>query len=121
MKIICAWCSVTPVGETVSHGICADCMRTHFPDLADEPATTFPDRVAGNPAEAPLPDSYGVEAGCFSGPARSLFARSIGLSADGDGIEGIEEGPRRSSPRNRFRPGVLGNLMLRTGALRRVA
>jgi hypothetical protein len=46
-----------------------------------------------------------------------------GLSADGDGIEGIEEGPRRSlfSKRNRFRPGVLGNMMLRSGALRRVA
>jgi hypothetical protein len=123
VKTICAWCSVTPVGETVSHGICADCMRTHFPDLADEPAITFPDRVAGNPANASVPDSSGVKAGCFSGPARSLFARSIGLSADGDGIEGIEEGPRRSlfSPRNRFRQGVLGNMMLRSGALRRVA
>jgi hypothetical protein len=99
-------------------------MRTKFPDLAEEPATPFPDRVAGNPAEAPLPDSGDAESGCFSGPARSGFVRaSIGLSADGDGIEGIEEGPRRSlfSPRNRFRPGVLGNKLIETGALRRVA
>jgi hypothetical protein len=96
-------------------------MLTHFPDLADEPANTFAGRVVGNPANASVPDSSGVKAGCSFGPARSLFARSIGLSADG--IEGIEEGPRWSlfSPRNRFRPGVLGNLMLRSGALRRVA
>ena len=122
MKTICAWCSETPVGETVSHGICADCMRTHFPDLAEEPATPFAGRVVGNPAEASILDSSGAEAGCSFGPARSGFVRaSIGLSADG--IEGIEEGPRWSlfCPRNRFRPGVLGNMMLRSGALRRVA
>ena len=135
MKTICAWCSVTPVGETVSHGICADCMRTHFPDLADEPAITFPDRVAGNPAEASVLDCSGVEAGCslvalwkddtLLGAARRLVAKCMyeGTNAP-DCLPGIEfDEPRRSlfSKRNRFRPGVLGNMMLRSGALRRVA
>ncbi len=76
MKTICAWCSETPVGETVSHGICADCMRTHFPDLADEPANTFAGRVVGNPAKASLPDSYGAEAGCYW--------PGVGLKAQGE-------------------------------------
>ncbi len=66
MKTICAWCSETPVGETVSHGICADCMRTHFPDLAEEPATPFAGRVVGNPAKVEFQDSYDAAAGCFS-------------------------------------------------------
>ena len=85
---------------------------------------TFAGRVASDPSKARFLDSYVAEDGVYSGSARSLFARSpIGLSADGDGVEGILEGPRRSlfSPRNRFRRGVLGNLMLRSGALRRVA
>ena len=83
---------------------------------------TFAGRVASDPAEARFLDSYGVEAGVNFGPARSGFERaSIGLSADG--IEGILDGPRRSlfSPRNRFRRGVLGNLLMRAGQLRRVA
>ena len=147
MKTICAWCSVTPVGETVSHGICADCMRTHFPDLADDSATHFPDRVAGNPAKASVPDCSGVEAGCslvvhyraedleridrwkddtLLGAARRLVAKCMDEGTnDPDCLPGgIEfDEPRRSlfSPRNRFRRGVLGNLMLRSGALRRVA
>jgi hypothetical protein len=123
MNTICAWCHPGVLGPDVSHGICQECITKHFPELADEPAIHFPGRVVGNPAEAPLPASCDAEAGCFSGPARSLFARSIGLSADGDGIEGILDGPRRSlfSPRNRFRPGVLGNMLIETGALRRVA
>lgn len=55
-------------------------------------------------------------------PARPVFAREVtGLSAGG--IEGIEEGPRRSifARRNRFRPGRLGNMLARAGQLRRVA
>lgn len=55
-------------------------------------------------------------------PARPSFAcEAIGSSADG--IEGIEEGPRRSlfARRNRFRRGVLGNLLVRAGQLWRVA
>jgi hypothetical protein len=111
-------------------------MRTHFPDLADEPANTFAGRVVGNPAEASLPDSYGVEAGCFSvalwkddtllGAARRLVADCMDEGTnDPDCLPGgIEfDRPRRPlfSPRNRFRQGVLGNLMLRSGALRRVA
>ena len=190
MKIICAWCPKTTSVETnvsgveiVSHGICADCMRTHFPELADEPATTnqdlngcvekpgishdrgaslssqqigvasagdaskalvqiqphlptFPDRVAGNPAEASWTDSCDAEAGCslvalwkgdtLLGAARRLVADCMDVGTnDPDCLPGgIEfDEPRRSlfSPRNRFRPGVLGNLMLRSGALRRVA
>ena len=55
-------------------------------------------------------------------PARPSFAcEFIGSSADG--IEGIEEGPCRSflSRPNRFRRGFLGNLLVRSGQLRRVA
>jgi hypothetical protein len=56
------------------------------------------------------------------GPARSGFTREEAGFAAGS-IEGIEEGPRRSifARRNRFRPGVLGNLLARAGQLRRVA
>lgn len=55
-------------------------------------------------------------------PARPQFARGSTEFAVG-GIEGIEEGPRRSflSRPNRFRPGFLGNLLARAGQLRRVA
>lgn len=152
MKTICAWCSETPVGETVSHGICSECEAKHFPDLADEPANNFFDTVVGNPAEAQILDSYGVNAGChlvvhykadkiqkddleridrwkddtLLGAARRLVAalRMNKGTNDPDCLPGIEfDDPRRSlfSQRNRFREGVLGNMLLRSGAMRRVA
>ena len=75
-------------------------------------------------APAKHPNAGSVTAGETASdfvPARPSFARvTVGLSADG--IEGIEEGPRRSfwSRPNRFRRGVLGNLLARSGALRRL-
>lgn len=44
-KTICAWCgaTITPGDDaaTVSHGICPDCQRKHFPELV-EPAASAP-------------------------------------------------------------------------------
>lgn len=63
-----------------------------------------------------------MSAESFFRPARPVFARGSTEFAVG-GIEGIEAGPRRSifARRNRFRRGVLGNLLARAGQLRRVA
>jgi hypothetical protein len=88
--------------------------------------------VRGNAAPCPLVDRGTLNGGKMTQtagetafdfvPARSGFARGSTEFAVG-GIEGIEEGPRRSifARRNRFRPGVLGNLLARAGQLRRVA
>lgn len=59
------------------------------------------------------------------GAARRLVAKCMDEGTnDPDCLPGIEfDEPRRSLflPRNRFRPGVLGNLLLRAGQLRRMA
>ena len=59
------------------------------------------------------------------------FSRWVALHSGGDGAAGLSAGRRlfgvfalairrgSFSPRNRFRPGRLGNLLVRSGALRR--
>ena len=106
MKTICAWCQlVIAEGDgPVSHGICKECMRITLQEILPGVGNVTAGETASN-----------LE------PARPVVVRAaIGLSADG--IGGIEEGPRRPifARRNRFRPGVLGNMMLRSGALRKI-
>lgn len=104
MKTICAWCQPTPAGETVSHGICPECEAKHFPELAATVERSKDDTLLG--------------------AVRRLIAQDRGHT-DPDCLPGIEVGkPRRSlffQRRNRFKPGRLGNMLLRTGALRKVA